>query len=120
MDYGMTESEEKLANLIWVNEPVGSGDLVKICEKELGWKKSTTYTMLKKVIEKGVFRNIDAEVSSVLTKEKYNAKQSIQFVENTFSGSLPRFLTAFVSGKKISKKQAEELKNLIDEYKEEE
>jgi BlaI family penicillinase repressor len=74
--------------------------------------------MLKKLIEKGLFRNIDAMVSSVFTKEQYNAKQSIQFVEDTFHGSLPKFLTAFASGKKITKKQAEELKSLIDEYEE--
>lgn len=112
----MTESEEILADIIWKNEPIGSGTLVRICADELHWKKSTTYTMLKKIVEKGIFANEDAKVFSRLTKEEYDAKQSIQFVEETFSGSLPKFFTAFVSGKKISKQQAEELKKLIDEY----
>lgn len=119
MNYKMTESEEALADLIWENEPMGSGELVKICAEKLNWKKSTTYTMLKKLIDKGLFRNEGSQVSSMLTKEEYRAKQSIQFVEVTFHGSLPKFFTAFISGKKISGKQAEELKRLIDEYKEE-
>ena len=114
----MTESEEILADIIWKSEPVGSGTLVKICADELQWKKSTTYTMLKKIIDKGIFTNEDSKVYSLITKEEYYVKQSIQFVEETFSGSLPKFFTAFVSGKKISKKQAEELKKLIEEYEE--
>jgi predicted transcriptional regulator len=87
--YKLTDSEEKFAGLIWQNEPIGSGDLVKLCEKEMDWKKSTTY-----------------------------AKQSIRFVEDTFGGSLPKFLTAFIGGRKLSEHQAEELKRLIDEHKE--
>jgi len=116
--YKLGESEEKFAELIWQNEPIGSGDLVKLCEKEMNWKKSTTYTVLKKLCEKGIFQNEKTIVSSLITKDEYYAKQSIRFVENTFGGSLPKFLTAFISGKKISKQQAEELKRLIDEYKE--
>ena len=116
MIHKMTESEEILADIIWNHEPIGSGTLVKICADELQWKKSTTYTMLKKVIDKGIFTNEDSKVFSILSKEEYYAKQSVQFVEEIFSGSLPKFFTAFISGKKISKKQAEELKKLIDEY----
>lgn len=116
--YKLTETEEKFANIIWKNEPIASGDHVKLSEKEMNWKKSTTYTVLKKLCQKGIFKNEDAIVSSLITKNEYNAKQSVIFVEDTFGGSLPRFLTAFISGKKISKKQAEELKKLIDEYKE--
>lgn len=120
MNYKMTESEEILADLIWKHEPIGSGELVRLCAEQMNWKKSTTYTMLKKLIDKGLFKNEGAMVSSLLSKEEYNAKQSIQFVEETFHGSLPKFFTAFISGKKISRKQAEELKKLIDEYREEE
>jgi len=115
--YKLAETEEKFAEIIWRNEPIGSGNLVKLCEKEMNWKKSTTYTVLKKLCEKGIFRNENAVVSSLISKDEYYANQSIRFVEDTFGGSLPKFLTAFISGKKISKHQAEELKRLIDEHK---
>lgn len=117
-DYKFTDSEEKFAAILWQNEPIGSGDLVKLCEKEMNWKKSTTYTVLKKLCDKGIFQNDHALVTSLIKKDEYYAKQSIRFVEDTFGGSLPRFLTAFIGGKKLSKPQAEELKKLIDEYKE--
>lgn len=117
-DYRLTKSEEKFAELIWQYEPVGSGELVKLCRKELNWKKSTTYTVLKKLCDKGFFKNENSVVSSLIKKEEYYSRQSIRFVEDTFGGSLPRFLTAFVSGKRLSRSEAEELKKLIDEYKE--
>jgi BlaI family penicillinase repressor len=117
-EYRLAECEEKFAELIWQNEPIGSGDLVKLCAKEMNWKKSTTYTVLKKLCEKGIFQNENAVVSSLITRDEYYSKQSIRFVEDTFGGSLPKFLTAFICGKKISKQQAEELKRLIDEHKE--
>jgi predicted transcriptional regulator len=116
--YKLAESEERFAELIWQNEPIGSGDLVKLSEKEMNWKKSTTYTVLKKLCEKGIFKNENAVVTSLISRDEYYAKQSIWFVEDTFGGSLPKFLTAFISGKKISRQQAEELKRLIDEHKE--
>ena len=116
--YKLAETEEKFAELIWQNEPIGSGDLVKLSEKEMNWKKSTTYTVLKKLCEKGIFRNENAVVSSQISKDVYYAKQSIRFVEDTFGGSLPKFLTSFISGKKLNHHQAEELKRLIDEHKE--
>ncbi|HBD64972.1 MAG TPA: BlaI/MecI/CopY family transcriptional regulator [Clostridiales bacterium] len=117
-EYKLAESEEKFAELIWQNEPIGSGALVKLCEKEMNWKKSTTYTVLKKLCEKSIFQNENAVVTSLITKDEYYAKQSICFVEDTFGGSLPKFITAFISGKKLSERQAEELKRLIDEHKE--
>lgn len=117
-DYKLTESEAKFAYVIWQNEPIGSGDLVKLCEKEMDWKKSTTYTVLKKLCEKGIFQNENAVVSSLITEDEYYAKQSIRFVEDTFGGSLPKFLTTFIGAKKLSKHQAEELKKLIDEHEE--
>lgn len=117
-EYKLTESEEKFAELIWQNEPIGSGDLVKLCEREMKWKKSTTYTVLKKLCEKGIFQNDNAVVSSLIAKEDYYAKQSIRFVEDTFGGSLPKFLTAFMGAKSLNKHQAEELKKLIDEHRE--
>ncbi|MGI6066791.1 MAG: BlaI/MecI/CopY family transcriptional regulator [Bacillota bacterium] len=116
-EYRLAECEEKFAELIWQNEPIGSGDLVKLSEKEMNWKKSTTYTVLKKLCEKGIFQNNNAVVSSLISRDEYYASQSIRFVEDTFGGSLPKFLTAFISGKKLSNHQAEELKRLIDEHK---
>jgi len=117
-NYRLTESERKFAELIWQNEPINSGDLVKLCEREMKWKKSTTYTVLKKLCEKGLFKNENAVVSSLISKDEYYSRQSIRFVEDTFGGSLPRFLTAFISGRKLTRQQAEELKRLIDEHKE--
>lgn len=116
----LTEAEEKLAALIWQNAPLSSPDLVSLAEREMDWKKSTTYTVLKKLCNKGVFKNENANVSVVLTRDEQIARQSRRYVEDTFGGSLPKFITAFFSGKKLTSKQAAELKCLIEEYKEEE
>ena len=115
--YKLTESEERFADIIWQKEPIASGELVKLCEKEMNWKKSTTYTVLKKLCENGVFQNENTVVSSIITKDEYYAKQSVRFVEDTFGGSLPKFLTAFIGTNKLNRQQAEELKKLIDEHK---
>lgn len=117
-EYKLAETEERFAELIWKNQPIGSGDLVKLCEKEMNWKKSTTYTVLKKLCEKGIFQNNNAVVSSLITRDEYYARQSIRFVEDTFGGSLPKFLTSFIGTKKLNKRQVDELKKLIDEHKE--
>ncbi len=118
LTYKMTDTEEKFASLVWDNEPIVSGELVKLCEKELNWKKSTTYTVIKNLINKGILKNENATVSAVVSKEQYYSSQSVKFVEDTFGGSLPKFLTAFIGGNKLNKTQADELKKLIDEYKE--
>jgi predicted transcriptional regulator len=109
-------AEEKLAALIWREAPIKSPELVALAEKELDWKKSTTYTVLKKICDKGVFKNENANVTVVLTQEELIAYQSRYFVEDTFGGSLPRFITSFFGGKKLSPEQAAELKRLIDEH----
>ena len=114
--YTLTNSEEKFAQLLWENEPIASGEIVKLVQKELCWKKSTTYTVLKKLCNKGIFKNKETIVSSIINKDEYYANQSIRFVEDTFGGSLPKFLTAFIQTKKLSTQQAEELKKLIDDY----
>lgn len=106
--------EAQFAELIWTNEPIASGELVKLCEKELNWKKSTTYTVLKKLCERGIFQNNDGVVTSQLTRDEFNAVQSEQFVEDTFEGSLPAFLAAFTSRKTLSKEEVEEIRRLID------
>lgn len=103
--------------VIWDNEPLTSGKLVELCASELGWKKSTTYTTLKKLCEKGFAKNENTVVTSLVNKEDVVAYASDHFVNQTFGGSLPQFLVAFLGGKKISEEEAEELKKLIDEHK---
>ena len=94
-----------------------SGELAKLCEKELNWKKSTTYTILKRVCERGLFRNDGGVVTSVVSKQEFLTKQSTQFVEDTFAGSLPGFVAAFTAGRRLSEAEIEELKKIIDESK---
>ena len=106
--------EMQFAELIWAREPIASGELVKLCEKELNWKKSTTYTVLKKLCERGIFQNKDGVVTSLVTRDEFNAVQSEKFVEDTFEGSLPAFLAAFTSRKTLSKEDVEEIRRLID------
>lgn len=105
------------ADIIWSNEPIGSGELVKICERELNWKKPTTYTVLRKLCEKGLFKNEDGVVTSLVSKEEFNASKSEKFVEDTYEGSLPAFIAAFMSHKKISKSEIDEIQKIINEYK---
>ena len=114
----LCESDYRLMTVIWENEPVSSGKLVEICGKKLGWKKSTTYTTLKKLCEKGFAQNRETIVSSLIPKENVQAYASEHFVEHTFEGSLPGFLASFLGGKTISDREAAELKRLIDEHKE--
>ncbi|WP_026510845.1 MULTISPECIES: BlaI/MecI/CopY family transcriptional regulator [unclassified Butyrivibrio] len=111
------EVQMQFAELIWEREPVGSGELVKLCSDEFGWKKSTTYTVLKKLCEKGLFQNVDGVVTSIISKDDFYRKKSEQFVEETFGGSLPAFLAAFTSKQKLSKKEIDEIKKIIDRAK---
>lgn len=106
------------ADIIWDNEPVRSGELVKICEDKFKWKKPTTYTVLRKLCEKGLFTNENGVVTSVISKEEFNATKTEKFVEDTYEGSLPAFIAAFMSRKKISKGEIDEIQKMIDEYKE--
>lgn len=117
-EYKLAQTETKFADLIWRHEPITSMDLVKLCEKEMHWKKSTTYTVLKKLCDRGIFQNDSTLVTSLIKKDEFYAGQSRRFVEDSFGGSLPKFLTAFIGGGKLSEKQAEELKKLIDQHKE--
>lgn len=112
------EVQEAFAQIIWDREPIGSGELVKICERELNWKKPTTYTVLRKLCEKGLFKNENGLVSAVVSQDQFNASKSEKFVEEEFDGSLPAFLAAFMSGKKLSSSEAAEIRRMIDEYKE--
>ncbi|KHL93748.1 CopY family transcriptional regulator [Paenibacillus sp. IHB B 3415] len=114
----LTEMESEFAELIWSHEPVPSGDLVKLCETELNWKKSTTYTMLKRLESKGIFANRNGIVMAIVNKDDFYAEQSKQFVEETFEGSLPRFLAAFTRSRKLSESEVDAFVKLIKEHKE--
>ncbi len=107
----------KFAELIWEREPVGSGELVKLCAEKFEWKKSTTYTVLKKLCEKGLFQNVDGVVTSKISKEDFYTKKSEEFVDEAFGGSLPAFLAAFTSRQKLSEKEIEEIRSIIDRIK---
>ena len=106
--------ETRFAELIWAREPVSSGELVKLCEKELRWKKSTTYTILRRLCERGIFKNEGGMVTSLLSKQEFHTAQSEQFVEETFDGSLPAFIAAFTRRKQISPEDAAEIRNMLD------
>lgn len=115
-DYHLGEMEMRFAELIWENEPLGSGELVKLCVEALGWKKSTTYTVLKKLCDKGFFRNEGGTVSSLISEKEMRSRDSREFVENSFGGSLPAFLAAFASGRKLSEEEVADIRRLIDGY----
>ncbi len=114
----LCESDYRFLSVIWDSAPVHSTRLVELCLSRLGWKKSTTYTMLRKLCEKGLVRNEDSLVTPLVSRDEVQAAESEIFVEQTFSGSLPGFLVAFLGGKTISDEEAEELKRLIDMHKE--
>lgn len=118
-DYTLGAIEAKFAGLIWDNEPVSSGQLVKLCEKELGWKKSTTYTVLKRLCQKGLFQNKGGEVTSLLSREEFAGRQSEEFLQTAFDGSLPKFVAAFSRRKKLSEGEIAALQDLIDRSREE-
>ncbi|MBR3971949.1 MAG: BlaI/MecI/CopY family transcriptional regulator [Ruminococcus sp.] len=106
--------ESKFADIIWRDEPLPSGELVKICEKELSWKKPTTYTVLRKLCERGIFKNENGTVSSLISREDFYAMQSEKFVQESFDGSLPAFIAAFTKRKQLTKDEISELKKLIE------
>ena len=117
VDYELGAVQERFADLIWENEPVTSGELVKLCEKEFQWKKSTTYTVLRKLCDKGLFQNDDGTVSSLISKEKFYSAKSEQIVEDSYAGSLPAFVAAFISNKKLTPKEVDEIQQMIDAFK---
>ena len=113
------EGEYRFCLILWKHEPVTAAQLAKLCQEQLGWKKSTTYTVIRKMCEKGYIANEDATVSVLISKEQVQADESAYFVERTFDGSLPGFIAAFLGGKKISKEEAKMIKKMIDEHREE-
>ena len=108
--------ESQFADIIWKNAPLSSRDLVKLCQQQLEWKKSTTYTVLKKLCDRGIFQNEDGIVTSLVSRQEFHARQSQRFVEETFQGSLPAFISAFASGKKLSPQDVSDIRRMLDEY----
>lgn len=115
--YRLGEVEATFAALIWDNEPVASNKLVELCAQKLDWKKSTTYTVLRRLCQKEIFQNEGGMVTSLIGREEFAARQSEEFVEQAFDGSLPKFLAAFASRKKLSADEIAQLQRLIDEQR---
>jgi predicted transcriptional regulator len=113
----MGSGEKSFAELIWESEPISSGDLARKSEQTLGWKKTTSYTVLKRLCDKGLFQNENGTVSSLISREDYHFKQGEQMVTGSFGGSLPAFLAAFTSRKKLTKQEIEEIQQMINDYK---
>lgn len=116
--FTLGEAEYRFAQIVWENSPINSGELVLLCEERLGWKKSTTYTVLKKLIDKQLFKNEKAIVTALVGQHKVQKTMSEQLVNGKFGGSLPQFIASFMGDKKISSAEAEHLKSLIDSYRE--
>lgn len=118
-DYQMGAIESRFADMIWENEPISSTELSKLSEAMFGWKKSTTYTVLKRLCEKGIFQNNKGKVTSVISRQEFYSARSEKFVEENFDGSLPAFLTAFTARKNLTSEEVEHLRRIVEEYEEE-
>lgn len=118
IQYKLGELEMRFAGIIWNNEPLSSRELVKLAEMELGWNRSTTYTILRRLCQRGMFQNNKGTVTSLVSKADFISAQSEKFVEETFSGSLPKFLASFAMRKKLSGREIEEIQKFIDEHRE--
>ena len=116
--YKLGEMEQRFADMIWEQAPIASGALAKLCEEAFGWKRTTSYTMLKRLCDRRIFANQEGTVTVLMSKEEFQAAQGEQFLNENFNGSLPQFLLAFSKRKKLSGQEVEELKKLIEEYEE--
>lgn len=117
-DYRMGTVESRFADIIWENEPISSTELVRRSEEILKWKKSTTYTVLKRLCDKGIFKNNKGNVTSLISRDEFYSMQSEKFVEDTFNGSLPAFLAAFTARRSLSEREVDELRRIVENYKE--
>ncbi len=113
------ESEYRFCLLLWEHEPINSTKLVELCKTQLGWSKATTYTVIRRLAERGVLKNEHAMVSTLITKEEAQASRLEEMVEQTFEGSIPAFLAAFSRTKQLSKEEVDQLQAMIDNYQEE-
>ena len=111
------ESEYRFCLILWEHEPIKSSELVNICKEQLGWKPTTTYTVIKRLSERGVLKNENTIVSSLVTKDEIQASEINEMVEKTFEGSLPAFIAAFTKHQKISDKEIDEVQKMIDRYR---
>jgi len=109
------DAEYRFMCIVWEKEPVNSSDLVKLCQDEFGWKKSTTYSVIKRLSERGALKNQDAVVKSLVSRLQVQKYESEQILEKTFDNSLPTFITAFLQDKKLTRGEAEKIKNMIEE-----
>ena len=119
MELELGAVQERFADIVWAHEPIGSGELVRLCEKELNWKKPTTYTVLRKLCEKGLLQNENGVVTSRIPREEFYSAKSEQIIEESFDGSLPAFIASFIARKNLTAEEAEEIQRMIDAFKEE-
>ena len=119
MNKSLGEMETRFAEIIWSNPNTPSGELVKICEAELNWKKSTTYTMLRRLCEKGICINDNGIVRVRTTREELAAQKGEELVRESYGGSLPKFLAAFADRNRISGRELDEIQKMIDDYRKE-
>ena len=117
-DYTLGMVESRFADLVWSRAPITTRELVELCRKELNWKRTTTYTVLKKLGDQGLFQLAEGTVTALVSREEYYAAQSEKFVDESFNGSLPAFLAAFTSQKKLSKSEIDEIRRMIDQAEE--
>ena len=110
------ESEYRFCLILWDHEPVPSGKLVELCREKLGWSKATTYTVIRRLSERGVLKNENTIVSALISKEEAQVSRLDEMVEETFEGSMPAFIAAFSKSKKLSKEEVEQLQAMIDSY----
>ncbi len=115
--YKLGEMEKRLADLIWANAPLTSKKLTELCADAFDWKRTTTYTMLKRLCDRGLFANDSGSIVVIMTKEDFNLGQSQQFINETFDGSLPMFLTLFSKNNAMKKEDIDRLQRLIDSYR---
>ena len=115
IDYKLGAVESRFADIVWSHAPLTTGELVKLCEVELQWKRTTTYTVLKKLGERGLFRLRDGVVTALVSREDYYAAQSKKFVDETFEGSLPAFISAFTKRKALSAEEIAQIRDMIDQ-----
>lgn len=116
-DFELGAIQERFADIVWAHEPIASGELAKICEKELSWKRPTTYTVLRKLCEKGLLQNKDGIVVSLVSRDEFYSAKSEQIIEDSYRGSLLAFVASFVSRNTISAEEADEIQRMIDSFK---
>jgi len=117
-DIKLSNADFRLLSIVWENEPIASPELCKRAEEKLGWKRTTTYTVLKRLCDKNLLKNENTIVTALMSREENQRTESRQVLERSFNGSLPQFIAAFLDGGKISLTEAEKIKRLIDEYRE--